>query len=273
VTTETYFRFGGDRDLFGAFHAADEAAGADLAVVLCAPFAEEKKCSYRTFVQAARTFAAAGVPCLRFDYFGTGDSEGEFRDFSPLRAVRDIGAAAGRAREMAGVSRVALLGLRLGGALALAAARDSSADRVILWQPVLSGRSFFDLTTKRQMLRKQLIGGASAAGNRCSPVRTGEHLSDDDADDTLDLDGYPLSKAAGHEIRALDGAEAANAYPGPIRLLQISHTDKIGREYRELAGALGSRLTAAAVRCEPFWNRIDIADASPAIKQTLEWLK
>jgi len=269
VAGETYFRFGGDRELFGAFHRSSEAGEGDLALVLCAPFAEEKKCSYRTFVQAARTFAAAGVACLRFDYFGTGDSEGEFQEFSPQRAVRDIGAAADRAREMAGAPRVALLGLRLGGTMALAAAPGASADRVILWQPVLSGRSFFDLTVKRQMLRRQLIGAARPAEERSSD-RSDEHST---APDVIDLDGYPLSKAAGDDIRALNGAEAADAYPGPIRLLQISHTDKITREYQGLADALGERLTVAAVKCLPFWNRIDIADASPVITQSLEWLK
>lgn len=251
---ERLIRLGPADQLFGVYHASD---GPGPAVVFCAPFAEEKKCSYRTFVEAARVFAGAGIPCLRFDYFGTGDSAGAFSDFSVGRAVADIAAAAEAVRGLSGGPGVTLLGLRLGGSLALAAAPRAGAERVILWQPVVSGRAFFDLAIRRQMLRRQLIGGGGAAS--------------DDAE-VIDLDGFPLSRSAGEAIRALDGAAAAAAFDGPIHLLQVAHSEALSGENRQLAGSAGDRLSAACVVCEPFWNRIDHADPSAVIARTLEWL-
>jgi len=256
---ETLFRFGDGGALFGAYHPPLHGAGAEAAVLFCPPFAEEKKCSYRTFVRAARAFAAAGVACVRFDYFGTGDSEGDFRQFSPRRATDDVTAAAAKARELSGASRTLLLGLRLGGTLALAAAPRAGAHRVILWQPVLDGAAFFNRTIQRQMLRKQLIGGPGAAP------------ADNDA--VIDLDGFPLSRAAADEIRSLDALALADAFAGPVSLLQISHNETPSRESRRLIDALGDRLTFTVVRCEPFWNRIDLADTTPVIERTVSWLK
>lgn len=251
------FKFEVNGELFGVYH--PPAGEARLGVLFCAPFAEEKKCSYRTFTRAAQAFAAAGVACLRFDYFGTGDSDGRFTDFSPSRAVDDIVAAAGELRSRSGVSDIVLLGLRLGGTLALASAARAGAASVILWQPVVSGRSFFDLTIKRQIMRRQLIGGD-------------EQGQGGGGGDVIDLDGFPLSQAAAAEIRSLDCATAGGGYDGPVRLLQISHTENVSREYGGLADALGGRADVATVKCPPFWNRIELADTTTVIEKTMAWL-
>jgi alpha/beta superfamily hydrolase len=240
-------RFGKGDELFGAFHATGDAAA--RVVVFCAPFGEEKKCSYRTFVETARELAETGVAALRFDYFGTGDSDGHFSEFAPRRAIGDIAAAAVEARELAGTEHVVLLGLRLGGALALAAAKKAAASHVILWQPVLDGKRFFGLTVKRQMLRQQLIGVGETGG---------------DGGGVIDLDGFPLSKAAGEELAELDGVAAAGALEAPISLIQLSHSETVSAEYRRFAETVGDRVAVHPVVCPPFWNRIDREDVSAA---------
>jgi hypothetical protein len=269
--TETAIQFGPDQSLFGVHHPAD----GNTVVVFCPPFAEEKKCSYRTFVDTARALAEAGIPSLRFDYYGTGDSAGHFSDFSPTRAIDDIVAAAAKARELSWADlpdaasgragNVVLLGLRLGATLALAAAPKAAVTSLVLWQPVVSGKGFFDLTIKRQMLRKQLIGGAG----ECSCDRPGGHSNSD----VIDLDGFPLSRAAGEEIRELGAIPAAQAFDGDIRLLQISHSETMSRELEPLMDAAFHATTFAAVVCPPFWNRIGRADAGPVINQTVSWLQ
>jgi pimeloyl-ACP methyl ester carboxylesterase len=252
LPNETAFRFGPDSELFGVFHAPDGAAR--RTVVFCAPFAEEKKCSYRAFCRAARRFADAGTAVLRFDYFGTGDSGGDFREFAPHRAVEDITAASAKAQELAGGAPVTLLGLRLGGAFALAAAGPADSESIVLWQPVLDTGRYLDLAARRQIMRRQIIGGGASG-------------SEDEG--VIDLDGFPLAASAADEIRSLSPAAAARQFGGPVHVLQISHADGVSREMGEFADTLGERGSAAAVVCEPFWNRIDAADVTGVIEATL----
>ena len=70
-------------------------------------------------------------PVLRFDYVGTGDSV----DIDPNAGqvelwTRDIASAVAELRRLTGVSRVCLLGFRLGALLAVLASHDS-----VRWTP------------------------------------------------------------------------------------------------------------------------------------------
>ena len=65
--------------------------------------------SHRQFVLLARALAAGGVPVLRFDYRGLGDSSGSARDFTAIDI--DIRAAVDTLCVRAGVDRVVLWGL------------------------------------------------------------------------------------------------------------------------------------------------------------------
>jgi alpha/beta superfamily hydrolase len=82
------------------------------------------------------------VPCLRFDYEGTGDSAGE--DDAPDRVGHwreSIARAARHARELSGAGRLCLVGVRLGATLAALESRAVGADRLVLWNPVVKGRA------------------------------------------------------------------------------------------------------------------------------------
>jgi alpha-beta hydrolase superfamily lysophospholipase len=121
-------------------------------VVLCSPFGHEEAHAHRAERHLAEDLAAAGFPALRFDYDATGDSAGDDREPGRVAAWRaGIEAAVAALREKAGVARVVLVGLRAGALLALVTAaahgggdgadKAPLADRLVLWNPVTSGRA------------------------------------------------------------------------------------------------------------------------------------
>lgn len=131
------------RPLFGWLHGAERQTG-DLGVVVCAPFGREGTVTHRSVRHFAAAAAAAGVPALRFDYDGTGDSAGDDRDAERLGAwVASVHTAVEALRRGAGVRRVALLGVRLGALLAaLAALERDDVVALVAIAPVVSGRAY-----------------------------------------------------------------------------------------------------------------------------------
>ena len=113
-------------------------------LVLCNPFGSEALSAHRSLRHFADAAAAVGIPALRFDYDGTGDSAGTDHDPGRLMAwLRSVHDAIDELRRTTGVARVYLFGIRLGAALAALAAadRDDVAGFVAV-VPVVSGRQW-----------------------------------------------------------------------------------------------------------------------------------
>jgi dienelactone hydrolase len=90
----------------------------------------------RLFVQAARHFAAAGFAVLRFDFYGSGDSDGTFDEFTMDTQIADAVAALdwfGALPEV-NAARIGALGLSRGGAvLARLAGQDARLKAITFW--------------------------------------------------------------------------------------------------------------------------------------------
>jgi len=152
--TSTPLWFGpDDRRLFGWLH-VPEAAAARAGVVLCPPLAQEYLDTHATFRQLAFGLQARGMVALRLDYAGTGDSFGDEDDPGGVEAMTaSIGHALGLLRR-AGCRRTALVGMRMGAALAANAAElDGRVDALALWDPCASGRSFLREVRSLRMTR------------------------------------------------------------------------------------------------------------------------
>lgn len=136
-------------DCFGWLHPAAGKQG----VVLCNPFGYDALCTHRGWRKLAERIAAAGMPALRFDYPGAGDSAGTEDDAQRVDAWLDsIAAATRRLREWTGATSVSLVGLRLGATLAaLAAQRLGDIEGLVLLAPPIIGRNYLrELRAHRQ---------------------------------------------------------------------------------------------------------------------------
>jgi pimeloyl-ACP methyl ester carboxylesterase len=128
-----------ERRLFAVYEPAAVKEGRARAAVLCHPWGAEYVYAHRTMRQLAVRLSARGFHTLRFDYFGTGDSGGEDFEADPAAAEADVESAIEGLQDIAGVARVALIGLRLGATLAARTAvrRKESVEALVLWDPVV----------------------------------------------------------------------------------------------------------------------------------------
>jgi uncharacterized protein len=134
-----------ERRLFGIYHLSQaQAADHRPAVILCNAFGQEAIRAQRFQRALAERLARAGHPVLRFDYFGTGDSMGDDAEGDLDGWCQDLHTAHQELRRLAATSRIVWVGMRLGGSVALRAARTAPTDlaRLILWDPVLDGSRY-----------------------------------------------------------------------------------------------------------------------------------
>ncbi|MBN1562068.1 alpha/beta fold hydrolase [candidate division KSB1 bacterium] len=120
-----------DAQLVGVHHQVDS----KKLVIMCHGFTGNKVEDKRLFVEAARDFAAHGCNALRFDFYGSGDSEGEFQDSLISRNIENLQDAISWARE-GGYERIAVLGISLGAATAILTAAAVPVDALVAWSAV-----------------------------------------------------------------------------------------------------------------------------------------
>lgn len=129
-------------------------------VLFVPPLLHEQPRSRRFMTEVASGLAAVGLPCLRFDFFGTGDSAGGGHECDFGSMQRDLDTAVAALRRHGEVDRVVLLGWR-GGALPLHAwlRNGGFADLLVLWEPIVDGQRWLaelqgaDVAERRQRPR------------------------------------------------------------------------------------------------------------------------
>jgi uncharacterized protein len=111
-------------------------AGSNDVIVMAHGFTGHKSEAGWLFTKTARLFASRGFNVLRFDFSGSGDSEGDFSEMSPLTEMEDLNAVIDWTYQN-GADHVGLLGLSLGGAVSiLTAAKRKDITALAAWSPV-----------------------------------------------------------------------------------------------------------------------------------------
>ena len=139
------FFFGtAERRLFGIYEPAAVGTAVKRAAIVCYPWGAEYLYAHRTLRQLALKLSSAGFHTLRFDFYGTGDSGGEPTDTNLAGFEADLETAIEELTEITGLTKVTLVGLRLGAVIAatVAARLRGKIEALVLWDPIVSGPEY-----------------------------------------------------------------------------------------------------------------------------------
>lgn len=250
---------------FCLLHTPSDTAPVRAAVLYVHPFAEELNRSRRMAALASRRLAESGIAVLQMDFFGCGDSDGDFGEATWDRWMEDANAALDWLEDRF-AAPLWIWGTRLGGLLALQSIKRRTDVRgMLLWQPQLSGkdalRQFLRIKTAEQMLHRPESG---------QKVDVRAQLSGGAA---VEIAGYSLSPALADGIEAAE----AGALPDSLRVEYIEITAASPGSLSPKASAQigqwkehGHQVNAVVVGGGQFWQMTEPKDVPELLHATVD---
>lgn len=166
-------------------------------VVYLPPMAEEMNRCRAIVAEQARWFASRGLTVSILDFYGTGESPGDLTDANLKKWHANIDHLIASLLKSTDAP-IVLWGCRLGGLIALdyLSQHPGVADKVLLWQPVTSGKAYVT-----QMLRQRSAG---LMERKVQAETTKEMRTRLAAGDNLDVAGYALGGDLTAALDAID---------------------------------------------------------------------
>lgn len=269
--TEQVGFFGGPQRLFGV---TSRPADATVGVVICSPIHAELLRNYHREVLLARSLARAGYAVQRFQYRGSGNSDGEPAEETFESLLEDVEAAADHLVQTTGVDRLIFVGTRLGAVAAALAARSRGGVALAMWEPVLNADRYF-----REIFRGHLVSGLkkSEDGEERKPQEELRQVG------SVDVLGYSIDRPLVESVRARRLLDDVAAPPPHALIVQIGGA----RGLRAELGSLVDEWTKAGISIrthqlegsEPWWfggtpqiNEDDRDRASELEEVTTQWM-
>jgi len=180
-----------EKPLFGVYYLPQTHSAQAKGVVLCYPMGQEYMWMHRVYRQMSSLFTRSGFHVLRFDYYGCGDSAGESEEGSIDHWVKDIATAIEEITDAGGLSRVTVIGFRLGATLAALAARGrKDVESLVLWEPVIKGETY--LKQLADMHQSWLSNNLPSSNQR------------EQENGTFEVIGFPITSQLRQEIERID---------------------------------------------------------------------
>ncbi len=199
---------------------------------------------HRFFAHIARAFAANGIAAFRFDYRGSGNSEGDFSEMTAQREVQDARAALRLLETRADLDRArfGLLGLSMGGMVAALTAGLEPFKALSLLAPTKPQHMLGVVRQAKSESEIDALFDSEFAGTQFPPV-----IRFNSRRKVLDFGGNPVSSGFFKGLLGLDSVKSAATHQGASVVIHgsddLTVPVAIGQEY---AHALKTRLLEIA---------------------------
>lgn len=248
---------------------------ADDALLILPAFAEEMNKCRRMVALLAEAAQHRGVETLSVDLTGTGDSAGDFRDATLERWQADLRTVVAWMAER-GPRTLHVCAVRAGALLVNHLELPSALlpGRVVLWQPIASGKQLVTQFLRLRQAEAVLSGGAEDARDPRAML---------EQDGFVEVAGYDLTATLASSLEPLAlhpmrhdrwGGVLWAEIVGPVQdgASSPQPTPAGARAVAALRAERGPAVALEAIVGEPFWATPEIAVVTPLIERTVEFV-
>lgn len=230
--------------------------------ILCLPsITEEMNLSRAVIAKQLQAFSQASLPCFVVDYYGTGDSEGEFEHADCNIWLKDV-IAVGEWLQQQGIKHIVLFGIRFGGLITLAHQeylhQKLPIVRQILWKPVINGKQFFGQFIRIKQANEMLKGNEEKKNWRQEII---------DGND-VEVAGYKVGADLLNSSEQLIVNATFNPLC-PVDWFELSSSNITPATKKIIADINPELLSIGAVECPPFWQVPEVFDLPALVQETL----
>ncbi len=218
-------------------------------VVFFHGFTGDRMESHWVFIKCARALASAGIASLRFDFYGSGESEGEFREAALSTEIADARDAVKffRGRKEIDPARVGLCGLSLGGCVAACIAQRVRAKALVLWSALAHPEY---LRVLAQTSARPIPGGGGA----------------------LEYDAREISPRFLADAERIKPLESLARFKGPTLVIYPERDEAVPVSHAEnLFRAVGGRVKEKAIIPGADHSFTSLVSEREVIERTVAW--
>lgn len=207
------------------------------AVLMLHGFTGQRMEPHRLFVLFSRLLAQHGIASLRFDFRGSGESEGLFEEMTVSRELEDVIAAHKYllSRPEVDGSRVGLLGLSMGGMVAALSMAHLQMAALCLWAPAHPKLWLGEFTAEQRQVLPQIFIQADKDGKLPPGVRV---LPDGSG---TDWNGNPVGWGFFHDLEQHEPFESVKNHRKPALVVHGTADPTVpiavGETYAKALGA------------------------------------
>lgn len=237
------------------------------AFLIIPPFGEEMNKSRHVLAALTRALGEAGHDVLFADFYGTGDSQGDFGDASIAIWRGDLDCAIDHLRNGYDDDRaIEVVGLRFGALMAAELSQRHSIASLALVHPIADGRQQLN-----QLLRLRIAAGLLGDGAKETTAGLREQFANGDP---LEIAGYTVSAEMANGLAPLALGDMCPDKAARVNWIElVAQADRplmpVSQRLIDAWREEGRLVNTATVVCDPFWATQEIARCPAVVESVL----